>query len=84
VLRFDWNGLLAGDRVLVHTSLADDLALAPGVVTRIERNRPVNSVGIRVGTEVLWPTFPAVHRDQYDPDNPAETCWRCQGVGGKR
>ena len=83
MLKFDWNGLLPGDRVLVHASLTGDLALAPGVVTRIERHRLVNGVGIRVGTEVVWPTFPAVHLDPHDPDNPAETCWRCRGVGGK-
>jgi hypothetical protein len=81
MLRFEWNGLQPGDRVLVHDARADDLALVPGVVTRIERHRGVNGVGIRVGADILWPTYPAVHRDPLDPGEP---CWRCQGTDGRR
>ena len=39
---------------------------------------------IRVGTDILWPSFPAVHLDPHDPDNPGETCWRCEAPGGRR
>jgi hypothetical protein len=84
VLKFEWNGLRPGDRVLVHDALTSDLALAPGVVTRIERRRLVNGVGIRVAAGILWPTYPAVHGDPHDPDDPIEPCWRCQAPNGRR
>jgi hypothetical protein len=78
VLRFEWNALRTGDRVLVHDRASTDLALSPGVVTTTDAHRGAhgaNGVGIRVaGGPIVRPSHMAVHRD---PRDVAEPCWRC-------
>ena len=78
MLRFQWNALRIGDRVLVHDSGTAPRALAPGVVTLIDTHRGVNGVGIRMatvsGARLFWPAFRTVHPDPVDPTEP---CWRC-------
>lgn len=81
-MRFDWNGLRLGDRVLVHASSGADMALSPGTVAMVDGVKGSNGVGIRVGTdgrdgEVVWPSRLAVH---VDPPDPSESCWRCQAL----
>jgi hypothetical protein len=79
VQRFEWNGLIAGDKVLVHDARNPDLALIPDRVAHVDRRRSSNGVGIRVAagareTTIQWPLPAAVHRD---PKDPTEPCWRC-------
>jgi hypothetical protein len=80
VLKFEWNALRPGDRVVVHDPRANEMTLTDGVVTGVDIMKGVNGVGIRVGadrgeTAVLWPSHLVVHRD---PPDPTEPCWRCQ------
>jgi hypothetical protein len=82
MIRFDWNGLAVGDKVLVHDQSTDDhYTLRAATVMSVDLNGRVHTVGIRVpndgsaGSSVLWPTAAQVHRDPLDPSEP---CWRCE------
>jgi hypothetical protein len=79
MLKFEWNALQPGDKMLVHEPRSADLALTPGVVAHVEVNKGGNAVGIRVGAgptqTILWPSLLAVHHDPPEPDQP---CWRCE------
>jgi hypothetical protein len=83
VVRFDWDALQAGDRVLVHDAGKADMALVAGVVAMVNWRKGSNGVGIRVGPTdervILWPARLAVHRD---PREPTEPCWRCDAPAG--
>ena len=81
MLRFEWNGLRIGERVLLH-DWAGDLALHPGRVAFVDAHRGWNSVGIRLPSSdgasiVVWPSSGAVHRD---PRDVAEPCWQCHAL----
>jgi hypothetical protein len=83
MLKFDWNGLHVGDKVLVHDPESEDLSLVRGVVAAIDARKGANRVGVRlmVGGDtrkMLWPTHLAVH---VDPRRPTERCWRCDVAG---
>jgi hypothetical protein len=81
VLKFDWNTLRIGDRVLVHDQRRVELTAIPGEVALVDSHYGVNGVGIRVAlagstdVKVLWPSYLAVHRD---PRDTTEPCWRCE------
>jgi hypothetical protein len=83
MLKFEWNALRAGHRVVVHDPASADLTLLAGVVVTFDTHlarKGVNGVGIRVTdadglTRILWPSYLAVHHDPHDPTEP---CWRCQ------
>ena len=82
VLRFEWNGLRIGDKVLLHDWASADLALCPAVVAFVDTHRDMNGVGIRLipnddERRVLWPSSGAVHRD---PRDPTEPCLLCQAL----
>lgn len=82
MLRFQWNALRTGDKVLVHDPRSPTLALTPGAVDSLETRKGANGVGIRVAGEgpkgaILWPSYLAVHSD---PRDVAEPCWRCQAI----
>jgi hypothetical protein len=83
VLRFDWDALGPGDRVLVHDTGKADMASVAGVVAMINWRKGSNGVGIRVGPTaegvILWPARLAVHPD---PRDPTEPCWRCDALAG--
>ena len=86
MLKFEWNALRTGDRVLVHDPSSAQMALTPGAVALIDAHKGVNGLGIRVKAQggeyvVWWPSHLAVHRD---PRNPSESCWRCQTSPGPR
>ena len=86
MLKFEWNGLRVGDRVVVHDPpFGDEFPLLAGVVAMVETKRfkhGADRVGIRVVTDsgdhrVVWPTFLAVH---HEPPDPSEDCWRCAAL----
>jgi hypothetical protein len=83
MLRFEWNGLHVGDRVVVHDPpFGTEFPLLAGTVAMVEMHRSkggANGVGVRVvtaggGHRVVWPPYLAAHRD---PPDPTEDCWRC-------
>ena len=83
MLRFEWNALRAGDRVVVHDPASPEMTLLPGAVAMVDTylgRKGANGVGIRMAegegsTRILWPSYLAVHRDPLDPSEP---CWRCR------
>lgn len=82
MLRFEWNALRVGDKVLVHDLGSAAMALVSGVVTTFNTLKGSNSVGIRVATTeggevIICPARLAVH---LDPCDPTEPCWRCQAL----
>jgi len=86
MLRFEWNSLRRGDRVLVHDPREEGTALIPGRIAFINvhgRANGANDLGIRVAEEhgngcvVLWPSRMVVHTD---PRDTTETCWRCSAL----
>ena len=82
MLRFDWDSLRAGDRVLVHGGWDTGLALVPGVVVMVDaKMHAPNAVGVRIGTSdawhVVWPLYLAVHPD---PRWGTEPCRRCDTI----
>ena len=85
MLRFEWNALRTGDRVVVHDPASAEMTLVAGGVVMIEVHRArkgTNRVGIRVAgddrpSRILWPSYLAVH---HDPPDVAEPCWRCEEV----
>ena len=85
MLKFEWNALRVGDRVVVHDPAGTQFPLLAGTVDMIESKRSkrdANGVGIRVaadggGHRVVWPSYLAAH---HDPPDPTEDCWRCAAL----
>jgi hypothetical protein len=81
MLRFNWDVLRVGDRVLLHDSDTADLALVSGVVAMVDTKKRSNRIGIRIGSTtgkvIIWPSRLAVH---LDPRDPTEECWRCEAL----
>ena len=85
MLKSDWNSLRSGDALLVHDPRDTNLLLVGGVVSMVQvptGKKGVNRIGIRVGdgdeSQVVWPSYLAVHRDGGDL---TATCWRCAAIG---
>jgi hypothetical protein len=79
VLKFDWNALRIGDRVLVHDADSPRLTLLPGVVTVIDARKGAKRAGVRfTGPDdqrgIRWPSHTTMHRD---PRGATDHCWRC-------
>ena len=83
MLRFEWNGLRVGDRVVVHDPpFGTEFPLLAGTVATVETKRSkrgANALGVRVATDggghrVVWPSYLAAH---HDPPDPPGDCWRC-------
>ena len=77
MLRFEWNALRIGDRVLVHDRSAAQLDLVPGVVTMVDSARGSNDIGIRTEASVIRPNRLGVHADPRDERVP---CWQCDAA----
>jgi hypothetical protein len=82
MLRFEWNALRVGDRVLVHDTTTASGALVLGTVAMVNTQKDSYGVGIRIARAgvcqlVVWPSPLVVHRGPHDSDEP---CWRCQTV----
>jgi hypothetical protein len=79
MLRFQWNALRRGDRVLVHDAREVDLGVRAGIVALVDVRISGHDVGISLTTDtatarVVWPGRFAVH---LDPIADADDCWRC-------
>ena len=78
MLKFDWNALQVGDRVLVHDAESPQLTLLPGVVSVIDARKGAKRAGVRfTGSDpkaIRWPAYPTMHRD---PRESTDHCWRC-------
>lgn len=86
MLKFDWNALRIGDRVLVHDAESPQLTLLPGIVTVIDARKGAKRAGVRfTGREaqrgIQWPSYPTMHRD---PRDSADHCWRCEDLAATR
>ena len=85
MLKFQWNAMRHGQRVIVHDPASAHMTLVPGTVVMTETHRVrkgADGVGIRIAddsgaTRVLWPSYLAVH---LDPPDETEPCWRCQEI----
>jgi hypothetical protein len=78
MLKFEWNALRTGDKVLMHDRASASPVLVAGVVAMVDAQKGANGVGIRVDagggkTTVQWPSHLAVHRDPV-----TEPCWECE------
>jgi hypothetical protein len=85
VLKFEWNALRSGHKVLVHDPGSAEMALTAGVVAVFETHKGANGVGIRLPVKggedvVLWPSRLVVHPD---PRDATEPCWRCDELADR-
>jgi hypothetical protein len=85
MLRFDWDSLRVGDRVLVHGGWDTELALESGVVVMVDTKvRAPNHVGVRIGNDaawhIVWPLYLATH---LDPRRATDACHRCDTVAAE-
>ena len=82
MLKFDWNALRIGDRVLVHDAESPQLTLLLGVVTMIDARKGAKRAGVLFDSSddqrsIRWPSYLTMHRD---PRGPTDRCWRCEEV----
>jgi hypothetical protein len=82
MLRFQWNALRVGNKVLMHDPLDVGMRLLPGVVTIVDTVSGSNDIAIRVSptgeaSQVLRPRRLVVH---LDPRDLTEPCWRCAAI----
>ena len=84
MLRFEWNGLRVGDRVVVHDPpFGTEFPLLAGTVATVETKRSkrgANALGVRVATDggghrVVWPSYLAAHHDPPDPPAIVGDAW---------
>jgi hypothetical protein len=79
MLRFQWDSLHRGDRVLVHDARSADLALRPAVVVLVDAAGSRRDVAVRYSDgpdvgRVVRPGRFAIHTD---PLSDSAACWRC-------
>jgi len=80
MLRFQWDSLRRGDRLLVHDAATPHLGLRPAEVVCLDTTPTGYDVGVRytdgadAGTVVRPGRF-AVH---FDPISDESACWRCE------
>jgi hypothetical protein len=82
MLRFQWNALRVGNKVLMHDPRDVGMRLLAGVVTIVDSRKGSNDIAIRVSpkgesSQILRPRRLAVHLDAGDA---AEACWRCADI----
>jgi hypothetical protein len=85
MLRFQWNALRAGDRVMVHDDANARSPLLEGVVEMVQTKAGNNDIGVRVARSggehpVLRPSRLGVHLAPFDQ---AEECWRCDALAAR-
>jgi hypothetical protein len=85
MMRFQWNALRVGDRVMVHDASDAHLGAIAGVVSIVDTKVGSNDLGIRVGTgdaptRMVRPTRLSVH---LDPIAGTEDCWRCDAMASR-
>ena len=79
MLRFQWDSLRRGDRVLVHDPLTVDLGLRPATVELVDTGGSRPDVAVRYSDgpdagRVVRPGRFAIHPD---PLRDTADCWRC-------
>lgn len=79
MLRFQWDSLRRGDRILVHDAGSSDLRLRPAVVVLVDTAGDRRDVAVRYSdgpdaARVVRPGRFAIHPD---PLGDAADCWRC-------
>jgi hypothetical protein len=82
MLKFEWNALRVGNKVLMHDPQDKGMRLLHGVVAIVDTVAGSNELAIRVtvkGEEsnVLRPRRLTVH---LDPRDPSDECWRCDDI----
>ena len=78
MLRANWNGLAAGDHVLVHDPEDPEHALLPGVVALVEMTSSTNVIAVRLLGRARGRTVrPQRFEVHNDPLDHGEQCWRC-------
>ena len=82
MLRFEWNALRVGNKVLIHDPRDVGMRLLGGVVAMVATVAGSNEVAIRVApngetSQVLRPRRLTVH---LDPRDVSEPCWRCADI----
>jgi hypothetical protein len=86
MLRFQWNALRVGNKVLMHDPRDAGMRLLAGVVTIVDSCKGTNDIAIRVSSkgessQVLRPRRLVVH---LDPRDLTEPCWRCDDIATAR
>jgi hypothetical protein len=82
VLKFEWNALRVGNKVLMHDPRDKGMRLLHGVVAIVDTVAGSNDLAIRVApkgevSSVLRPRRLTVH---LDPRDLADECWRCDDI----
>ena len=82
MLKFEWNALRVGNKVLLHDPSDVGMRLLGGVVTMVDTVAGTNEIAIRVAPsgetpQVLRPRRLTVH---LDPRDLSEPCWRCADI----
>jgi hypothetical protein len=78
MLKFQWNALRRGDRVLVHDPGDVRLALRAGVVAFVDVNGSGHDVAIRLTNGSPRPPIrPGRFSVHFDPLYDTASCWRC-------
>ena len=82
MLRFQWDSLRRGDRILVHDASRPDLGLRSAEVVLIDTRADGSAVGVRYSDggdagRVVRPGRFAVH---VDPVSEETRCWRCAAL----
>ena len=79
MLRFQWDSLRRGDRVLVHDVDASDLGLRPAVVELVDASGSRRDLAVRYtdGPDAGRLVRPGRFATHLDPVDDAADCWRC-------
>jgi hypothetical protein len=82
MLKFEWNALRVGNKVLMHDPSDKGMRLLHGVVAIVDTVAGSNDLAIRVTPEgeastVVRPRRLTVH---LDPRDLADPCWRCDDI----
>jgi hypothetical protein len=79
MLRFQWDSLRRGDRLLVHDAAAADLGLRPAVVVLVDTAGAHHDVAVRYtdGPDAGRVVRPGRFATHPAPLGATADCWRC-------
>jgi hypothetical protein len=79
MLKFQWNALRTGDRVLVHDPQDPALSLRGGVVSSVAVIPSGHDIAIRFSSGTPSPPIrPGRFAVHFDPAFDTDACWRCR------